>query len=324
MSRFFILFIVLMLGAGCGRTERKAESAWSYPEGERLRVAASTTIVGDVVRQVGGDAIDVVVLFPIGADPHDYPLRPRDMALASEADMIVINGGGLEGNLPRMLQAVGERGQILDLSQSLADTSHLRARHAQHHHHSEDGECVHGHEGDPHYWMDPHHVLVWTDTIARALIEQLPEQSDAIMQRAIAYAANLMELDLWIQEEIERIPPEQRYVITDHQMLGHFSLRYGFRDEGSIIRSISTAAQPSAREMATVINTLKRLDARALFVGDTVAPDIAERIARDTGARVGVLLTGSLTDANGPGPDYIAYMKYNVNQLVRTLAQDKT
>jgi len=320
MIRFFTLFsfaLVLFL-SGCSRSERPTEQGWSYPAGERLRVAATTTIVGDVVRQIGGDAIDLIVLLPVGADPHDYPFRPRDMALAAEADLIVINGGGMEGNLPRILQAVGERGVILDLSKSKADTAHLQAVHAEHHHVHGDG-CDHG-EGDPHFWMDPYHVMVWTDTIARMLMEKVPAHAEAIMQRAIAYAAALIELDEWIVTEVGNIPAERRYVVTDHQMMGHFALRYGFRDEGSIIRSISTAAQPSARELATVVNTLKGLDARVIFIGDTVSPAIAERIARDTGAQMGIILTGSLTSPSGPAPDYISYMKHNVRQLVRYLA----
>jgi ABC-type Zn uptake system ZnuABC Zn-binding protein ZnuA len=300
-------------GLGCGRpVERSGEGP--------LQVVATTTIVGDIVARVGGDAVAVYSLLPYEADPHDYIFRPADVARAIDADLLFINGAGLEGHLDRLVAQVARDTTVVSLERGIP----IRALDAYHGHYHEPGDhthseaCVHG-DGDPHYWEDPHHVMIWARTIAQELSAQRPEQAKAFDERAEALIAELAGLDEWIVEQVARIPPERRKLVTDHLSLGYFADRYGFEQVGVILRSFDSMAQASAREVGHLIDTLKELDVPALFVGAALNPNLARQIAADTGTELVVLQHGSLTAPDGDAPDYFAYMRYNVEALVRHL-----
>ena len=302
------------------------------PDDPRLGVVATTTIVGDIVQRVGGDDIHLRVLMPFGADPHDYIFRPDDMAAASDADILFTNGAGLEGHLDRLLSNVAALDRIVSLDENIPvrcfeenervraaadDAEHPRAERSHYHHE----ECDHGYgDVDPHFWTDPNNVMIWAQTIADALSKAAPERSDAFQARTDLLIEELQELDQWIEQQVSTIPEKKRVLITDHLSHGYFLDRYGFEQVGVLLRSFDTMAQPSAREIARLIDTLGLRNVPAIFVGETVDPSLARQITRDTGTRLVTLHSGSLTDAEGTAPDYFAYMRYNVNAMVRHLA----
>ena len=300
------------VGLGCGRTAERGDDG-------PLKVVATTTIVGDIVARVGGDAIAVYSLLPYEADPHDYIFRPADVARAIDADVLFINGAGLEGHLNRLVAQAARDTTIVSLERGIP----IRALDPYHGHYHEQGDhthseaCVHG-DGDPHYWEDPHNVMIWARTIAEALTAHRPELAGVFDARAEALIAELAGLDEWIREQVALIPPERRKLVTDHLSLGYFADRYGFKQVGVILRSFDSMAQPSAREVGRLIDTLNELDVPALFVGDA-NPGLASQIAADTDTAMVVLQHGSLTAPDGAAPDYFAYMRYNVEALVRHL-----
>lgn len=287
----------------CGQNHRVDKS-------DGPNVVATTTIVGDIVRQVAGDDLTTVSLLPPGADPHVFIFRPSDLAMAFHAGLVVVNGGGLEGQLDRLLDGVTQTDRIvrLDVGMPVSEAAD---------HHAEHG---HDHELDPHFWTDPNLVMIWVDTLRDALSKAYPEKAEHFVQRAEAYQAKLKELDAWIVEQVARIPKERRMLVADHFVFGHFARRYGFDETGVIIKGFSSLAQPSARDLAELTDQLRTMQAPVIFVSMDVNPQIAEQIARDTGTQIARYYGGSLSGPDGPAPDYLTYMRYNVSLMVHHLA----
>lgn len=267
-----------------------------------LRVVASTTIVGDVVRSIGGEAIALTVLLPVGSDPHSYEPTPAELVAVAGADLIFLNGAGLEASIEPLLQNSGAT-KVISLSEGL----NLRRLGG------EQGEF------DPHVWFDPRNLLIWTESIARKLAELDPADAELYAANAAAYRAALEALDAWILDQVEQVPQENRKLVTDHLFLGYFADRYGFEYVGAIFPGFSTLAEPSARELAELEAAILQSGAKAIFVGMTANPALAERLAADTGAKVVFLYTGSLSEPAGPADTYLKLMEYDVSAIVAAL-----
>jgi ABC-type Zn uptake system ZnuABC Zn-binding protein ZnuA len=288
-----------------------------FEENGRPRVVVTTTIIGDLVERVGGDAIQLMTLFPYDADPHDYIFRPADMVAVASADMIIVNGGGLEGQLQRALGQVTHPGRVIDLSMGVP------VRHydgiAGHYHADGSGDCS-STDTDPHFWTDPTIVQLWDKTIAVQLGALLPDQLQTFHQRADLFHAELEELDKWIFDQVVFVPESRRLLVTDHLTLGYFADRYGFTQKGVVIPSFDSMAQPSARHLALLTQALRHYDVPAIFIGETVNPQLVRQLARDTGTEMVTLYSGSLSPADGPAGTYIDYMRHNVAVMVRHLS----
>lgn len=306
--KFLPVFILVSLSlSACGGNAPEVSSS-------ALKVVASTTIVGDVVSQVGGELIDLTVLFPIGADPHTFDPRPQDLAAISEADVIILNGLGLEEALESLLEA-NAKGVIVHASEGVEVLEFGEDEGEEH-----EGEEEQAHEGgDPHTWTDPNNVMVWTENIAAALVEADPANAKTYLANADAYRASLQDLDAWIRAEIEQIPVERRKMVTDHFAFGYFADEYGLEQVGALVGAFSTNASPSAQELAELHDKIKEQGVPAVFVGKTVNSELAEQIALDTGSELVFLYTGSLSEASGEAGNYIEFMRYNVNSIVNAL-----
>jgi ABC-type Zn uptake system ZnuABC Zn-binding protein ZnuA len=271
---------------------------------------ASTTIVGDVVAQVGGEYIALTVLFPTGADPHTFDPRPQDITAISNAQLIFLNGLGLEESIEIIIDT-NATGEVIHVS----DGVHVLALDG-----TLEPDSQHGHEsGDPHTWTDPNNVIIWTENISAALSRIDPPHASTYQQNADAYIASLRDLDAWIRSEVAGIPPGQRKLVTDHQALGYFSEEYGFEQVGTLIGSFSTNASPSAQEIAALEDLIGAQNVPAVFVGAGANSNLAEQVAQDTGIPVIPVYTGSLTAPGGDAGNYLALMKYNVNAIVAAL-----
>lgn len=272
--------------------------------GEHLRVVATTSFVAEVIGEVGGEAVDLTMLLPVGADPHSYEPTPRDVRTLAEADVVFINGFGLEAFLARTLEAAGGRAKVVSLSEGIEPRALA------------EGES-HEHEGvDPHVWLDPVNMARWTENAAAALAALDPAHAEGYAARASAYAARLHELDRWIRSQVELLPAARRRLVTDHNELGYFAARYGFEIVGAVIPAYSSAAEPSAQELANLLSTIRELQVPVVFVSSAVNPNLAARVAQDTGTRLVTLHLHSLTDASGPAPTYVELMEYNVWAIV--------
>jgi ABC-type Zn uptake system ZnuABC Zn-binding protein ZnuA len=301
-TRIFLpLFLIFALLLSSCTSSPKTDS-------EGLRVVATTTIVGDVVRQVAGDAVSLTVLLPPGTDPHTFDPRPQDIAAVSDADILFVNGLGLERFLDSLLENASTDAKVVVVSEGIEPIQLTKAT-------ASGDETM----NDPHVWMNPQNVLLWTENIADALCEADPDHAETYRANAAAYEEELRALDSWVEEEVSQIPPENRKLVTDHKAFGYFAERYGFEQIGAIIPGFSTGASPSAQELADIEDAIRSYGVRAVLTGTTVNPALAEQVAKDTGVRLVMVYTGSLTPPDGGAPTYLDFMRANVMAIVDAL-----
>ncbi|MBT3313347.1 MAG: zinc ABC transporter substrate-binding protein [Anaerolineae bacterium] len=289
-------------------------------DGGKLNVVATTSIVADVVSQVGGDFIDVQILLPEGTDPHSFDPTPQDIAKVADADIVFANGAGLEDFIEHLLDSADAEERIIEVSEGIELLEHSEedGDHAEGEEHEEDED--HAHEmGDPHTWTDPNNVIIWVKNIETALAAADPANAGIYAENAAAYTSELKEVDAWIRAKIEQIPPEKRKIVTDHRLLGYYVDEYGLEMAGAIIPGYSSLSEPSAQELAAIEDIIDTLDVQAIFVGKTVNPNLAERIAEDTGVSLVYFYTGSLSSADGEAGSYLDYLRYNTNAFVNAL-----
>jgi ABC-type Zn uptake system ZnuABC Zn-binding protein ZnuA len=311
---FFVL-VLAFAASGCGSSENSdgVGEAPVLEEGAMLHVVATTGIVGDVVANVGGDLIALTVLLPPGTDPHAYEPTPQDVAAVADADLLFANGLDLEEFLEPMLESAGAEARAVHLSEGVTPLEASGEDHDE-----EEDEHDHG-EIDPHVWTDPNNVMIWTERVAEALGERDPDHAADYQGNAEAYQELLAELDAWIQEQVESIPVADRRLVTDHSNLAYFAARYGLESVGAIIPGYSSMSEPSARELAAMEDAIRELGVKAVFVGNTVNPALAETVAQDTGTRLVLIYTGSLSEPGGGADSYLAYMRSNVEAIVGAL-----
>ena len=276
----------------------------SLGEGEILLVATSTTIIQDVVANVGGEAVAATSLIPAGIDPHAFEPTPQDLKAVTEADAVFVHGMGLEASMAKLLEGAGD-------SKTVAVSSGIAPILLQ----TTSGE---GEEGriDPHTWMDPANVMVWTENIEKSLSALDPAHADLYRTNADRYRESLRGLHQYIESAVAQIPATQRKLVTDHEELGYFAARYGFEIVGTIVPGASTLAEPSAQGLAGLDDAIRRSGVRAIFTSSVVSPVLTQRVAQDTGAIVVTLYAHSLSSPEGPAATYLDLMRYNVDAIV--------
>jgi ABC-type Zn uptake system ZnuABC Zn-binding protein ZnuA len=284
-------------------------------ESEKLRVVATTSLVGDVVRNVGGDLIELTTLMSPGTDPHAFEPTPRDAAAVADAHVVFVNGVGLEEFLEPLLESTGEDAKVVSVSHGIELREFASGQAPGH---QEDDADHHG-GADPHTWLDPNNVIVWTHNIELVLGTLDPGSAEAYSASARTYEAELEALDAWIREQFAQVPEENRRLVTDHTGFTYFAHRYGFEQIGAVFPGYSTLAEPSAQELAALEDAIHEFGVKAVFVGVTVNPDLAQRVAEDTGARLVFLYTGSLSEPGGQADDYLSFMRYNASAIAEAL-----
>lgn len=307
-----VVIAALFAAVGCqpGTEEHRADvmpalSVVRLKEGDRLKAMATTSIVGDVARQVGGDLIDLQVLLPLGADPHAFDPTPRDAAALADAHVVFINGAGLEAFMGKLLESTGKKVSVVPVSFGIE-----LLKLAEEHDHE---------VGDPHTWFDPNNVVVWVNNVEYALSALDPQHAEAYKANADAYRAKLRDLDAWIRAQVAQVPEANRKLVTDHETLGYFARRYGFEQVGAVIPGYSTLSAPSAQDLADLQEAIRKLEVKAVFVGKATNPDLARRVADDTGTKLVFVYHGSLSEPGGPAGDYLSLMRYNVEAIVDAL-----
>ena len=277
----------------------------------KLQVVATTNLVGDAVRIVGGEHIELTVLVPLGSDPHAYEPAPRDAALVSGADLLFVNGLGLESFLQSLLENVSNETKIGSVSDGIQA---VEGEHEQENDEEQGEEIL-----DPHVWQDPTNMMVWVENIAAALVQTDPSNAQEYDANAEAYISELKDLDLWIMDEVDALPQQRRVMVTDHEAFDYFARRYGFEIVGVVIPSVSTLASPSARSMVDLQQAIATYQVPAIFISTTTNPDVVSQLAQDLGVGIVPIFGESLSSADGPAPTYLAMMRYNVNAIVTAL-----
>lgn len=294
----------------CANTSQAARPESQPGDGQRLRVVATTNIVGDVVAQVGGDAIELAVLIPLGQDPHTYEPTPTDIARIEAAQVIFVNGFDLEENLLTFIEPMEGDVAVAPVSAGIQPRE------------SEGIDDDHEHEeADPHTWMDPNNVVVWVENITSQLTRLDPGNAETYRANAAAYVEALEELDASIQDRLASIPASQRKLVTNHEALGYFADRYDFEVIGTVFNGTSQLAEPSAGEIAALVEIIEREDAQAIFIETTVSDALAGVVADEVGHEVAVLslYTGSLGEPGSGADSYLGMMRLNADIIAAAL-----
>lgn len=312
-SRPLPVAVILLLGslllAGCAPAAQPQTGAAGT--GGSLNVLAVETFLADIAQNVAGDRVQVAALIPAGVDPHAFQPTPQDVARIADSRVLIINGAGLEGWLQDVLDNAGGQRLTIEAAAGLASRQ-PRA--------DELIEAEHAAEGDPHFWLDPINVIRYADNIRDGLSQVDPAGKETYARNAEAYIGKLRELDAWIREEVQQIPESRRLLVTNHESFGYFADRYGFRVVGTVIPSVSTAASPSAQQMAELIDRLVATGAPAVFLEAGANPQLANQLAQETGIKiVSDLYTHSVDPADANAPTYLDMMRYNTRKIVDAL-----
>ncbi len=271
------LVVALAVGlAGCG--------PGAGPLGSALRVVATTTQVGSVAAEVGGDAIELTVLLRPGAEAHDFEMTPAAAAAIEDAELLLRSGAGLEGWLDDGLETIRTGAVLRDMSVGADLREAESGDHDNENEADESGGA--GHAVDPHYWLSGPNAIHMVENVRDALIEASPENEAAFNERGGALVSRLEAADHEVRSLIDAVPEADRSIVTNHDALGYFIDEYGLRLVGSIFPSLDAAAEPSAGQLAELVDTIRREGVRAIFSESAVNPDLARAIAAEAGAVV--------------------------------------
>ena len=261
--------------------------------GDRPQVVATTTQVGAVAAEVGGDAIELTVLLEPGIEAHDFELTPEDGAALEQADLILISGAGLEDWLGDALDNIGGTEKVRDLSDGVELRTPIDTEPAD----EDEGE-EHEEAADPHYWLSVPGARTMVGNARDALIEVAPEADPEISDRAGGLLARLDAADAEIRDMIGEIPEERRKIVTDHDALGYFIEEYGLEFIGSVFPTLDVASEPSARDIEELVAEIRANGITAIFTESAVNPRLAQAVADETAARI--IDEPLYTDSLGP------------------------
>ncbi|CAM5640218.1 zinc ABC transporter substrate-binding protein [Mycolicibacterium aubagnense] len=280
---------------------------------EPLKVVASFSIIGDFAKNVGGDRVDVTSLVGPDGDAHVYEPSPADAVSMASAKVVLVNGLHFEGFLQRLVEASASKAAIVELTKGITPID-FKPEFAE----AEAAEG--GHEGHNHGSTDPHafqsvvNAKVYVKNIADAFCNADSAGCETYKANAAAYTEKLDALDKEVREAIAAIPQEKRVVITSHDAFGYFEHEYGLTFLAP--QGLSTESEPSAADVAKLVEQVKQDKAAAIFVENITNPRLIEQISVETDVKVGgTLYSDALSKADGPASTYIDLMRNNIKQI---------
>jgi zinc/manganese transport system substrate-binding protein len=273
---------------------------------ERLKVVASFSILGDFVRNVGGDRVEVVTLVGPNGNAHVYAPSPADARKVADARIVFVNGLGFEGWLDRLVKASGSKAPVV------VATNGIKPRERA-------GSDGHDHgRADPHAWQSVANAKIYVANIRDALIAADPAAKATYDANATAYLAKLDALEREVRDAVAKVPAERRRVITSHDSFGYFEDAYGVTFVAP--QGVSTEAEASAKDVAAIIAQIRKQRIPAVFLENVTDPRLVKQIAGETGARIGgTLYSDALTDDKGEATSYIDLIRHNLKQLTAAL-----
>jgi zinc/manganese transport system substrate-binding protein len=275
---------------------------------ENLRVTASFSILGDLVKNVGGERTAVATLVGPNGNAHAYAPSPGDAKKLADSDIVFVNGLGFEGWLERLVKASATKAPIIVASKGIKP----RER---------GGDTDHGHDhgqADPHAWQSVGNAKVYVANIRDALIARDPAGTAAYQANAAAYLAKLDALEREVKDVVAKIPADRRRVLTSHNAFGYFDAAYGVHFLAP--QGVSTDAEASAKDVAAIVSEIKKQKVAGVFLENITDPRLVQQIARESGAKVGgVLYSDALTGEKGDAPTYIDLIRHNLRQLEAAL-----
>lgn len=282
---------------------------------DRVKVVASFSILGDLVRQVGGDRVDVALLVGPDSDMHSFEPTPADARKVKDAQLVAINGLGFEGWADRLVTSTGFKGARLVASKGIKA---LAARDDDHGHgHGHGKNASHG-RPDPHAWHEVANVKTYVANIRDALATVDPARRADYHAAAARYSKSLDALEVEIKAAVASVPKAKRRVITSHDAFSYYADAYGIAFLAA--QGATGKAAPSARDVARLIRQIRKEGIKAVFVENISNPRLIERIAKDTGATVGgTLYSDALSGAGGPAATYLDLMRHNTRLLTAAM-----
>jgi zinc/manganese transport system substrate-binding protein len=281
---------------------------WSWPARGEDRIAVVTTfsILSDLVKNVGGDEVEVTTLVGPNADVHVYSPTPADAKSLAAAKVVFVNGLGLEGWISRLISASGTKAAKVIVSNGVKP---LKMDEGQH-----PGQTA----MDPHAWQSVANAKIYVANIRDGLSSADPANKTIYDTNAKSYLGKLDALEKQVKEVIGRIPRERRKIITSHYAFGYFADAYGL--EFISPEGVSTEAEPSANDVAKIIAQIRRQKIPAVFLETITDPRLVQQIANETGAKIGgTLYSDALSEPNGPAGSYIEMMRNNIRQFEKAL-----
>lgn len=268
-----------------------------------LNVVTSFSVLGDMTQQVGGENVHVTTLVGPDGDPHTFEPSAKDSAMLSKADVVVVNGLGLEGWLDRLVKVSGFKGKLVVASEGI-----------QTHSMEEDGEMI----TDPHGWNSVANGMQYAENIMHGLIKADPQDEAAITARGTKHIEELRQLDSWIKERFSHVPVEKRKVLTSHDAFGYFGRAYGVTFLAP--QGLSSESEASAADVAALIKQMKADHIQTWFMENQLDPRLVKQIASATGAQPGgVLYPEALSEPGGVADSYVKMMRHNVELITDSM-----
>jgi zinc/manganese transport system substrate-binding protein len=277
---------------------------------EKIKVVATFSILGDLVRNVGGDRVEVITLVGPNGDGHVYSPTPADARRLTEARIVFSNGLKFEGWIDRLVRSSGTKATRIEASKD------IKTIEEEKHGHGHD----HGHGGlDPHAWQSIANAKIYVANIRDALIAADAPGKAAYETNAAAYLGKLDALETELKDLVAKIPQERRRIITSHDAFRYFEAAYGIDFVSP--QGVSTEAEASAKDVARIIQQIKREKITAVFVENVSDARLMERISKETGARIGGrIYSDALSEPNGPAGTYIDMMRHNIRAFSAALS----
>ncbi len=278
---------------------------------DKLKVVTTTTQLYDITKNIVGENVDLAVIFSSNTDPHEYQPTPADIEKLQSADLIIFNGVDLEHAIEDTIEE--SSAQKLNASESLEIL--------ESHEEQSETEEDHGHEaGDPHIWFDVSNVIKIVTSIKNKISEMDSDNLEIYRTNTGEYLNELEALDTYIKIQIQRIPEENRKLVTNHDAFGYYVKAYDLEYVGSVIPSLSTEDQPTPAETAELIQKIKEQNVKAIFIENTASTKLASQIANETGTKVISTLFGDTLGREGSkGDTYIEMMMFNTLEIVKAL-----
>ncbi len=307
-----------------------------------LKVVATTTQLTDFASEVGGDDIELTGLLAPNASAHHFDPSPADLLALGEADVLIVNGADLESFVDDAVDASGFDGTIITAADGidLDEAKHITAEGAatDEHEHEHAGDAEHADEADhdhdhadeaehdhdhgdvnPHIWTSPKNAVGMVAEIAAGLAAADADHAGDYEQRAASYTERLQELDTWIAAQFERVPADERVLVSGHDSLRYYLHDYGIEFAGSILPSFEDNAEPSAAEIDALVASIEEHGVRAVFVESSMSPKLAQTIADEAGVEVvdsENLYADSLGAPDSDGATYIGATVHNTELIL--------
>ncbi len=307
LSSIFAAGLIAVLGPGTARAD------------ETIDVVASFSILGDMVRQVGGDRVHVTTLVGPDGDAHVYQPTPADARAVAGTKLLVVNGLGFEGWMDRLTEASGYKGRVVTATAGIVPHQMEEAEAEREKEAEEHVQADQDHGGiDPHAWQSLANARIYVRNIADGLSSVDPAGAEIYRSNAVRYLKDIDAVEAQVREAIDSLPVERRKVVTSHDAFGYFSVAYGIEFHAPV--GFSTEAEASAGDVARLVRQINKEKIPAVFVENISDRRLLDQIVRETGARIGgTLYSDALSKADGPAGTYLGMMRHNIQTLVAAL-----